>query len=161
MLASSFPPRGRGRRHQRTEERIRRAGAIARAQNGSAMAAALAEIAVALDAAAAVNDFKLRVEEALRRGPHDAAVRARFSARAALLYRRDLDAAIGLVECWWREERKAFQIASALARGTRASLEVLRELRLMLRLARFKQMQAAYHAAVAAVCDGPIALAAE
>ena len=125
------------------------------------MAAALAEIAAAFDAAAAIADFKLRVEDALRRGPHDAAVRARFSARAALLYRRDLDAAIALVDCWWREERKAFQIASALGGGTRFSLEVLRELRLMLRLARFKHTRAEYHAAITALCAGPTALAAE
>ena len=44
-----------------------------------------------------------------------------------------------IVERWWRDERKAFQIASAFGRGTRLSLDVLSELRLMLRLMRFKQ----------------------
>ena len=48
------------------------------------------------------------------------------------------------MERWWRDERKAFQIASALGGGTRLSLEVLRELRLILRLMRFKRMQAEY-----------------
>jgi hypothetical protein len=88
-------------------------------------------------------------------------VHARFSARAALLYGRDIDAAIALAECWWREERKAFAIASALGCGTRLSLDVLRELRLILRLARCKRMEAAYRAAVAAMCDAPSAMAAE
>ena len=125
------------------------------------MAVALAQIGAAFDDAAAINDLKLRVEDWLARGPGDDAVRARFGARAALLTGRSLDAAIILVECWWREERKAFAIASALGCGTRLSLEVLRELRLILRLLRFKRMEAAYHAAVAALCDSPSAMAAE
>ena len=125
------------------------------------MAVALAQIGAAFDEAAAINDFKLRVEDLLARGPRDAAVRARFSARAALLHGRSLDAAIILVECWWRDERKAFQVASALGCGTRLSLDVLRELRFILRLVRCKRMEAAYHAAVAALCEGPIAMAAE
>jgi len=161
MPFSPVPPRGRGRRDERAQGRIRRAGAAAYTRNGSAMAAALAEIAAAFDDAAAVNDFKLRVETLLLRGPRDAAVRARFAARAALLYRRDLNAAIVLAERWWREERKAYQIASALGCGARVSLDVLRELRLMLRLARYKRMEREYHGAVAALCEGPTAMAAE
>ena len=125
------------------------------------MAVALAQIGAAFDEAAVVNAFKMRVEELLRLGPHHAAVRARFGARAALLAGRSLDAAIVLVECWWREERKAFQIASALGCGTRLSLDILQELRLILRLTRRKRMEAQYHAAIAALCDGPIAMAAE
>ena len=71
-------------------------------------------------------------------------MRARFGARAAMLAGRSLDAAIAIVERWWRDERKAFQIASALGYGNRLSLEVLCELRLILRLLRFKRMQAEY-----------------
>jgi hypothetical protein len=41
-------------------------------------------------------------------------VRARFRARAAALPQWQLDAAIREVERWWREERKAFALASAL-----------------------------------------------
>ena len=54
-----------------------------------------------------------------------------------------------VVERWWRDERKAFQIASAFGRGTRLSLEILSELRLILRLLRFKRMDAEYAAIVA------------
>jgi len=38
---------------------------------------------------------------------------------------------------------------------------VLRELRLILRIARFKRMDAAYRAALAALCEGSTAVAAE
>ena len=125
------------------------------------MDAALAQIGAAFDEAAIVNAFKLRVERLLRLGPHHPAVRARFGSRAALLIGRSLDAAIVLVERWWRDERKAFQIASALGRGSRLSLEVLSELRLILRFMRFKRMRAEFGLIVAAVCDEPIAMAAE
>ena len=63
-----------------------------------------------------------------------------------MLAGRSLDAAIVIVERWWRDERKAFQIASAFGRATRLSLEILRELRLILRLMRFKRMEAEYEA---------------
>ena len=64
-------------------------------------------------------------------------------------------------ERWWRDERKAFQIASALGYGNRLSLDVLRELRLILRLMRFKKMQAEFGAIIGAVSDETSALAAE
>ena len=127
----------------------------------SAMAVALAQIEAAFGEAAAVRAFKQRVERLLRLGPEHAAVRARFGARADLLSTRTLDAAIVLVERWWRAERKAFQIARALGYGTRLSLDILSELRLILRLMRFKRMEAKYYAAVAALRHEPIAAAAE
>lgn len=142
-------------------ERARRASAAARAQGMTAMDAALVQIHAAFDEAASVNAFKLRVERLLRLGPHHPAVRARFGARAELLMGRSLDAAIAIVECWWRDERKAFQIASALGRGSRLSLEALRELRLILRLMRFKRMQAQFALILAALRDEFIAMAAE
>ncbi len=125
------------------------------------MAAALAQINATFDEAAAVNAFKLRVERQLSRGPSHPAVRARYAGRAALLQGRSLDAAIALVERWWRDERRAFLIASALGRGVRLPLDVLKELRLILRLMRFQRMQAQFPTIVAAVCDEPTALAAE
>ena len=125
------------------------------------MAVALAQIGAAFDEAATVNAFKIRVERLIRLGPHHPAVRARFGARAAMLFGRGLDPAIAVVERWWRDERKAFQIASALGCATRLSLEILRELRLILRWMRFKKMEADFHAAVAALCDEPVAMAAE
>lgn len=142
-------------------ERARRAGAAARARGLTAMDAALAQVQAAFDDAAIVNAFKLRVEHWLRLGPHHPAVRARFSARGALLKGRSLDAAIVLVERWWRDERKAFQIASALGHGSGLSLQVLRELRLILRLMRRKRMQAQFDLILAALRDEAIAMAAE
>ncbi len=125
------------------------------------MSVALAQIGAAFDEAAVINAFKIRIERLLRLGPHHAAIRARFGARAALLSGRSLEAAIAIVERWWRDERKAFQIASALGCATRLSLEVLSELRLILRLARFKRMEAQYAVILAALCEVSIATAAE
>jgi hypothetical protein len=136
-------------------------GAAARGDAVSAMTTALAQISAAFGEAAIVDAFKRRVADVIRSGPHDAAVRARFGARAELLRGRSLDAAIITVERWWRTERKAFQIASALGCTTRLSLEVLRELRLILRWMRIKKLEANYHAAVATLCDEPAAMAAE
>ena len=73
-----------GRREARQSQRIRMA-ARAASTAGSAMDVALAQIGAAFDEAAALNDFKLRVERALRRGPQHPAVRARFGARAERL----------------------------------------------------------------------------
>jgi len=148
-------------RQARDLERIRRAGQAARGEPQPAMAVALAQIGAAFDDAAIVNAFKIRVERLLRLGPRHPALRARFDARAALLAGRSLDAAIATVERWWREEQKAFQIASALSCATRLSPEVLRELRLILRLLRFKRMEAEYTVTLAALCDQSIAMAAE
>jgi hypothetical protein len=62
---------------------------------------------------------------------------------------------------WRRDERKAFQIASALGGGTRLSLEVLRELRLILRFMRRNGMNAEFYESIAALCDRAITIAAE
>ena len=125
------------------------------------MAAALAQIGAAFDDAATINAFKMRIDRLIRLGPDHPVVRARFGARAAMVSGRNLDGAIIAVERWWRDERKAFQIASAFGRATRLSLEILSELRLILRLMRFKRMDAEYAAIVAAFCDMPMAVAAE
>ena len=127
------------------------------------MAAAFKQIGAAFDDAARINALKLRVEHWLRLGPHHPAARARFGARANMLRGRSLDAAIALAERWWCGERQAFQIASALGRGNALSLEVLRELRLILRVMRFKRMHREFDSIVAALCgdDEPIRIAAE
>ncbi len=148
-------------RQQRDLERARRSAAAAQAQSQSAMDVTLAQIGAMFDEASVVNVFKLKVERFVRRGPHDAAVRAHFGARAQLLRGRNLNGAAALVERWWRDERKAFQIASALGRGNRLSLEVLAELRLILRIMRFKRLQAEFAQIVAEACDEPMAEAAE
>jgi hypothetical protein len=148
-------------RDRRDLERARCAAEAARRQGRPAMEIALAQIGAAFDDAAIVNAFKLRVERTLRLGPQHPAVRARFSARAAMLGGRSLDQAIALTERAWRNERKAFQIARAFGRGSRLSLDVLAEGRLMLRLFRAKRMQSQFPTIVAALCDDATALAAE
>ncbi len=150
-----------GQREAREFERIRMAASAARAATGSALDAALAQIGAAFDETAAVSDLKLRVERTLRRGPQHPAVRARFGARAALLCGLSLDAATARAERWWRDERKAFQIASALGYGNRLSLEALRELRLILRWMRYKRLHAEFATVATAACGETIAEAAE
>jgi hypothetical protein len=127
----------------------------------SAIEAAVAAIHSAFDAAAEIKSFKLRVERWLRLGPQHPAVRARFRARAVALPQWRLDPAIREVERCWREERKAFALANALGYGSRLPVETLRELRLILRLMRFKRMAAEFEAIAATVCEHEIALAAE
>jgi hypothetical protein len=151
-------------RAERDFERARAAAAHATsssAKGWSAMDRALAQIGAAFGETAAVNDFKLRVEQVLRLGPQHPVVRARFAARLDLLPRQTLDIAIAATERWWRTEQRVFQIASAFGYGNRLSLGVLRELRLALRLMRFKQMHAEFGAIVAALRDDIIAQAAE
>ncbi len=148
-------------RSERDLQRMRRATETAGGERTPAMAAALAQIGAAFDEAATINAFKMRVDRLIRLGPDHPVVRARFGARAVMLSRRNLDGAIIAVEQWWRDERKAFQIASAFGRATRLSLEILSELRLILRLLRFRRMGAQYAAIVAAVRDTSMAVAAE
>jgi hypothetical protein len=140
---------------------MRRTAETADGERIPAMAAALAQIGAAFDEAATINAFKMKIDRLIRLGPDHPAVRARFGGRAAMLSGRNLEGAIIVIERRWRDERKAFQIASAFGRGTRLSLEILSELRLILRLLRFKQMKAEYVATIAALCDMPMAEAAE
>ena len=145
-------------RAERDFERARAAASAAHAANSSAkhcsaMDRALAQIGAAFGEAAAVNGFKLRVEQLLRLGPQHPTLRARFGARAGMLSGKSLDAAVVLIERKWRDERRAFQIASAFGYGSRLSLEVLRELRLILRLMRLKGMQSEFGEIVATLRD--------
>ncbi len=127
----------------------------------SAIDAAVAAIDAGFSGAAEIDVFKLRVARWLRLGPQHPAVRARFRARAAALPEWQLDAAIGEVERWWREERKVFALASALGYGSRLPLQTLRELRLILRWMRRKRTAADFESIAAALCEQNIALAAE
>jgi hypothetical protein len=161
MPLAEFCPKRRVPRELRDTVRMRQAAAAARSSGQSAVAVALAEIDAAFDVAAAVNGFKLRVEQIMRLGPAHPAVRARFGARAQMLYGRDLNASVVAVERWWRDERQAFAIACAFGRGSGLSLEVLRELRVMLRLMRRNRMQAEYAAMLAAMNEAPMTAAAE
>jgi hypothetical protein len=134
---------------------------MARARGASALDIAFAKIDAAFDHSAAINGFKIRVELLLQTDRYYPALRARFGARAGMLAARSLDASVQAVERWWRDEQKAFAIASALGGGTRLSLDVLRELRLILRLMRFRRMEAEFHAIAAALSEPAIAIAAE
>ena len=148
-------------RQRRDRQRLERVAAAIWAARGSALDAALAEIGASFGEAAVVNDFKIRVERYLHLGAEHPAVRARFGARAVLLSGRNLDAATITVERWWRDERKAFQVASALGCAVRLPLDVLSELRLILRLMRLKRMEVDYAAAVTALGGRHCAQAAE
>jgi len=160
MPLAEHPHAAPSPRQERELVRIGRAAAAAHVGPAPAGGGA-AQIGAAFDEAAAINAFKLRVERLIRLGPHHPAVRARFGGRADLLFGRSLDAAIAAVERWWRDERKAFAIASALGCGSRLSLEILGELRLILRLLRLKRMQAEFGEIIATLCEVPIAAAAE
>jgi len=148
-------------RKERERRRIERAVEAARGEGAPAKAVALAQIGAAFDEAATINGFKLRIERMIALGPDHAAVRARYGSRAAMLAGSNLDVAIARIERWWRDERKAFQIASVFGSPTRLSLEVLRELRLILRLMRRKGMRKEYESIRAAAAGdlGPTAAA--
>jgi hypothetical protein len=148
-------------RRQRDRDRIRHAGEMARARGASALDIAFAKIDAAFDHSAAINGFKIRVELFLQTDRHHPALRARFGARAEMLAGRSLYASVQAVERWWRDEQKAFAIASALGGGTRLSLDVLRELRLIMRLMRFKRMEREFSQAVTELSCRPIGIAAE
>ncbi len=148
-------------RSARDGRRMRRAVETLGSETAPAMDAALAQIGTAFDKAAAINGFKMRIERLMRLGPDHPVVRARFGARASMLSGRGLDGAIAVVERWWQDERKAFQIASAFGRATRLSLEILGELRLILQLLRYKRMEAEYDSIIATLRDAPFAAAAE
>jgi hypothetical protein len=78
-----------------------------------------------------------------------------------MLSGRSLGTAAVVAERCWRDERRAFQLASALGYGNRHSLEVLRELRLILRLMRAKRMDGFYDEIIATLRDTQMPLAAE
>jgi hypothetical protein len=161
MLEAELLPGAYRPRRERDRVRARSAAEAARSGGEPAMAAAMAQIGAAFDEAAIINGFKIRVERLIQLGPDHPAVHARFKARAAMLRGRSLDAAIVTFERWQRDEQRAFAIASAFGRGSRLSLDVLSELRLLLRWTRFKRLHAEYAAALTPLCDAPMVIAAE
>jgi len=166
MRSNNSPCTPHRPRVERDLERAQRAAVAARNTTDNAarpaLAATFAAIEAAFDRAAVVNDLKIAVERHIRRGPEHPAVRARFEARATLLRGRSLDAAIATTERWQRDEQRAFTIASAFGRGGRLSLQILDELRLLLRWLRFKRLHAAYANAHAELCGyAPVPEAAE
>jgi hypothetical protein len=111
----------------------------ARSRGDSALQAALAAIGATFGDAAVINGLKLRVEDMIKRGPCDQITRARYSGVANMLQNRDcgnIDSSIAVVESFYRYHRKSPKIASFIDSQRRWPLEVLRELRLILRLIR-------------------------
>ncbi len=153
--------RSQSLRHRRDRARIDAAGERAKARGASALDVAFAKIDAAFGRSAAINGFKIRVELLLQTDIHHPALRARFGARAEMLAGHDLDGAVAVVERWWRTETKAFAIASVLGGGTRLALDVLRDLRLILRLARYRRLEKEFKHAVTILSCHPLTIAAE
>ena len=135
-------------RRDRDMQRGRRAQQTALAAGASAMDAAIAAVRTTFDRQHEINALKLTVEWAINRGTGDPLVRARYRNRALDLHLCNLDKSIIRIERWYREERKAQQTAMAVGGGSRLSLEVLAELRLLLRMIRRSSFRAHYPAIV-------------
>jgi hypothetical protein len=141
-------------RRNRDMARSRIAAARVSANGGSAMDAALAAIGAEFDGTAEINSFKSRVAHYIALGTGHSAVQARYRGQVNLLRSYSLNAAILMVEHRYRRERAAFQIFSALGYSTRLPVEVLRELRLMLRLLRRSEFRAHFPAIVKFMLSG-------
>lgn len=124
-------------RSSRDIARGRRAADAVRARGGSAMDAALAQIGSTFGAAAVVNRRKIAVDRYLTRGFRNPSTIARYGRWVASLQNLTLDSAIVRLDELYRQERRTQGAARALGCASNA-LEVLGELRLMLRLARVK-----------------------
>ena len=124
-------------RSSRDMARGRRAADAVIARGGSALDAATAHIRATFSQAAVINRSKLNVERVLRRPMGNNASVARYGRLVALLQNLTLDSAIARLDELYRQERRTQGAARALGCGSNA-LEVLGELRLMLRLARVK-----------------------
>jgi hypothetical protein len=109
----------------------------------TAMDRSIADIDRAFSHSSEVVRFKRRIRAILREPDHPA-VAARYGAWARWLLRCPLATAVTCVDNEWRIERQAFQVASALGRGARLSVEVLAELNLILRWLRFRRMDAEF-----------------
>jgi hypothetical protein len=118
-------------RRDRDIQRGRRAREDALQAGAAADDAAVAAIRATFDRHHEINALKLAVEWAIRRGTGDPLVRARYGKRAERLHFSNIDKAITRVERWYSVERRTWAFGR-----TRLSYEVLREVRLILRLIR-------------------------
>lgn len=116
--------------------RGKQAAAAVRAKGGSAVEAMSAMIDATFDEAGKARSFKIRILDMIRRGTGHAAVRARYGRRAAELRGLHIDAAIFIATMKYFEVRRQHQIGTALGYGNQLSLDVLREIRMLLRLIR-------------------------
>jgi len=124
-------------RRERDMERARAAAARVRAAGGKEIDAQCAAVRAGADEASVHSDFKKRVLRAIQLGTGHPAIRARYGARLNMLRGFSTSAAVFMVDVWLMREKHAYGIAVALGEHpSRLSLEILRELQLLLRLAR-------------------------
>ena len=93
--------------------------------------------------------LKERIRHVLREPDHPA-VGIRYG-RGRALHGLTLDAACYLVARQYAEELRQFSVAAAFGYGNRLSLEILRELRLILRWMRCKRMAGSFSTIVAEI----------
>ena len=112
--------------------------------------------------AAVVNDLKIAVERHIRRGPDHLAVRARFAARAGLLTAAASTRPSSRSSAGGGTSSAPLRSRAPSAAAARLPLQVLDELRLLLRWLRFKRLHADYATARAALSgDAPALEAAD
>jgi hypothetical protein len=103
----------------------------------AALDLACAMIVKAFDTSAEIAMFKRRVADFIQLGTGHYAVRARYGRRAKMLRGYSLPGAIYITEQWYRQEQRDCRWAHLYGiPHTRLSLQVLRELRLILRYLR-------------------------
>lgn len=121
--------------------------------NSPAMAAALDRIERECGMSAVHKRLKDRCRFVLRRGPAHPAVKARYGARAAMMWGFSTWRAVLWVERCYADELRAFEIACSYGRGTRLSVVILEEMRLILRWLR-RNWPGDFRALVAEVLEG-------
>jgi hypothetical protein len=112
--------------------------ALRKPKDSPAMAGAIRAIEQAFGPRAVIQDLKRTVRRVLRNPAHEA-IPYRYGARAKMAT-GTLEQACAMVEHWYREEQRATRFAWQLGYGTRLSMTVLIELRLILRFMRRKKM---------------------
>jgi len=142
-------------RRDRDMQRGRRAQQRALQAGASAMDAAIAAVRTTFDEQHKINALKLTVEWAINRGTGDPLVRARYRKRAQMLHLCNIDKSIGRVERWFRDARHAQQVAMAMGAGSRLEVEILSELKLILRFLRRSSYREHYPAILALFIDRP------
>lgn len=108
-------------------------------RHSPALQRALDSIEREFSAAAEIDDFKNHVRSLIHDGTGNPALRARYGIRLQDLLGYTIDAACFTVDRWYREhleELKRWRDVPYAPQPPRLTLEILRELRLILRLIR-------------------------
>jgi hypothetical protein len=109
------------------------------ARQSDALQRALDRIEREFSASAEIADFKHRVRSIIHDGTGNPALRARYSIRLQELLGYSIDAACFTVDRWYRDhlaELKRWREVPYAPQPPRITYEILRELRLILRLIR-------------------------